>query len=434
MLDKGLTEIRFASLINKIVPRARVPSRALAHLLALLLAAPALAQPAPQPQATVTLDPDGPVTVGTPVIVTVTLLVPSYMPEPPVWPDLEIADAVTRLPERATHPVTRRFGRESWSGIARTWEIVPQRPAAYDLGGAEATVTYADPDTNAPVEATVALPGIAFTATVPPGAEGIDPFLAATSLTLAATVNGLANAPAPGDAFTLTLTTTASGPPAMLLPPIADRLPDLPGLRAYPRQPVLADGDPASRTEAVAYVIEAPGSYVLPALSLDWWNTATASRETATTEPLTIDVATPAGWRAETAAPNRRPLRIALAALAVTAALLAGLLLRRRRGPRPPSPAALRRALLRSARADPPDEIRRRLAGWQAALPAPLPPRSLEAIDAALRRLDRATYGPPGATAVSDRSDLLAALEAARPLAQPASPPLPPLNPPLPGT
>jgi hypothetical protein len=46
------------------------------------------------------------------LVATVTALVPSYMPEPPDWPDLQIADAVTRLPERATHPLERaRYGR-----------------------------------------------------------------------------------------------------------------------------------------------------------------------------------------------------------------------------------------------------------------------------------------------------------------------------------
>ena len=77
-------------------------------VLALLLAPAALAQEGPQVK--VALDPEGPVTVGTPVEVTATVLVPSYMPRPPVWPDLQIADAITRLPERATRPVTERIG------------------------------------------------------------------------------------------------------------------------------------------------------------------------------------------------------------------------------------------------------------------------------------------------------------------------------------
>ena len=59
------------------------------------------------------LDPEGPVTVGTPLAVTATVLVPTWMPEPPAWPDLQIADAITRLPERATRPVTERIGRRA---------------------------------------------------------------------------------------------------------------------------------------------------------------------------------------------------------------------------------------------------------------------------------------------------------------------------------
>ena len=62
------------------------------------------------PTVTVDLDPGASVTVGTPVAVSITVLVPTFMPEPPAWPDLQIADAVTRLPGRATTPVTRRVG------------------------------------------------------------------------------------------------------------------------------------------------------------------------------------------------------------------------------------------------------------------------------------------------------------------------------------
>ncbi len=435
MIEKALTRMGFQFRFLHLSVCARVRACARAQLFALILAAPAFAQPAPAPQVSVAIDPAGPVAVGSPVAVSITLLVPTYMPEPPVWPDLQIADAITRLPERATHPVTQRVGQESWSGIARTWEITPQRPADYDLGTPQVTITYADPITNAPVETALDIPGVAFTATVPPGAEGIDPFLAATSLTVTASLDGLPDAPKPGDAVTLTLTTTASGPPAMLLPPLADRLPDLPGLSAYPRQPALADGDPATRTEAIAYVIQAPGTYAIPALSFDWWNTASQTRETATTAPLTIDVPAPPGWHPPgTAGPSGRRAAILLALAAIAVAALLALVARRRAAPRPPSAAALRRALRRSARSDPPETVRRHLAAWLSALPAPPPPAAVAAIDTALRRLDRAAYGPPSASGPSDgRRDLAAAIDAARPPARTEAPPaLPALNPALP--
>lgn len=414
----------------------------LAALAALLLGLPAAAQEASGPQASVTLDPDGPVTVGTPVEVSVTLLVPSYMPKPPVWPDLQIADAITRLPDRATNPVTQRIGSESWSGISRTWEIVPQRPADFELGAATATVTYADPETNAPREVEVALPEIAFSATVPPGAEGIDPFLAATSLTLSAKIDGLSDAPKPGDAFTFTLTTTAEGPPAMLLPPLVEGLETPPGLRAYPRQPALADGPPASRTEAVTYVIEAPGSYALPALRVDWWNTAAASRETASTDPISLEVPAPAGWRppGDAAGGLASPLRMWIAVVAALALALAlAFLLRRRRHPpaeaREPSLRERRSALRSAVLEDSPGVIRLRLGEWRAALPGALPARDGDAIEAALAALDRAAYGPAGGRGSDEatrRRALLAAVDRAAPARSGAEAPrLPTLNPPV---
>jgi hypothetical protein len=395
---------------------------------ALLLAAPALAQ---APQVAVALEPEGPVTVGTPVEVTVTVLVPTFMPAPPAWPDLEIADAITRLPERATHPVTGRVGDESWSGVARRWEITPQRPADYELGEAAVTVTYADPATNAPVEASVALPAIAFSAVLPAGAEGMDPFIAAAELTLTAAVDGLPAAPKPGDAFTLTLTASASGPAAILLPPLAAGLPAPAGLRAYPREPVLTDGPPAaSRTETVAYVIERPGSYRLPAVSLDWWNTAASGRETAATAPIRIDVPAPPGWR-EPGAPGARAYRLsAIAAGVLAVLLLAWLALRRRRASRPPSERRLYRDLRRAIRSGPAADIRPRFAVWRAALPAGAEDAAAED---AFRALDRLRYGPrpSGESDAAARRGLLAAVAGMRASAaarrRPA--PLAPLNP-----
>jgi hypothetical protein len=395
-------------------------------VLAALLAAPAVAQVGPQ--ASVTLDPEGPVTVGTPLRVTATLLVPSYMPRPPVWPDLQIADAITRLPDRATHPVTQRVGGESWSGVARTWEIVPQRAADYDLGAAEAVVTYADPKTNAPVEARLALPDVAFSATVPAGAEGVEPFLAATSLTLTATLDGLPEAPTPGDAFTLTLTTTAEGPPAMLLPALADRLPTPDGVRAYPRQPALVDGATATRTEAIAYVVERPGAFALPSVSLDWWNTGAQAAETATTQTVAIHVEAPPGWRPSgEPVPVRKLAWIAVAVLAGVATLV--LFARRRR--RLPSSATLRSGLRAAARSAPPAQIRARLTAWRDSLARPLAAASEQALDRSLRAIERPVYGPSvGAEAeAAARRAFVAELDAARYELEPRTAFLPDLNP-----
>ena len=291
-------------------------------------------------------------------------------------------------------------------------------------------VTYADPATNAPVEASVAVPAIAFSATVPRRrGRAWTPSSPPPASPSPPRSTACREAAKPGDAFTLTLTTRAAGPPALLLPPLAGRLPTPAGLRAYPRQPVLTDDPPAAtRTEAVAYVIERPGRYELPAVTLDWWNTAASARETAATAPVTIDVPPPAGWR-DPDAPGGGARRLpAIAAAILATALLAWLALRRR-GPRPPSERRLYRALRRAIRSGPDADIRPRLADWRAALPAPAP---TAAVEDALRALDRLRYGPqPSAASDAEaRGALLAAVARMRAAAAaPAAAPLLPLNP-----
>ncbi len=413
--------------------------RALA--LAALLASPAFAQqPHDAPSVEVAVDPEGPIVVGTPVEISLTVLVPTYMPDPPVWPDLQIADAITRLPERATRPVTRRSGGATLSGLTRTYEVVPQRAADYDFTDATVAVTYADPETNAPRQATLPVPGISVSATIPEGAGDLDPFLAAASLDLEATLEGLQDHPKPGDSFSLTLTATASGLPAMLLPPLAAGLPTPAGLSAYPRQPELADTPAtATRTETIAYVIEAPGRYVLPAVPIRWWNLSSHAVETASTSPVTIDVPAPPGWRdAPPSAALHRPrnLLIAAAGLGLIAGI-AALILRRTRHPRsqPASERRLYRELVRSVRRDPPETVRSSVTSWLGVL-SPADPTPVPDIEKALLALERTALGPaPKVTSVpSKRRSLLSILYAHRRAYRPRArregqPLLPPLNP-----
>lgn len=376
--------------------------RALALLLALSL--PAAAQETPA--IGVDLEPDGPVTVGTPVSIAITVLVPTYMPAPPAWPDLQIADAVTRLHGRATQPVTRRIGNASWSGLTRTYEIIPQRAAGYDLADATVTVTWAGAD-NSPQSTTLAVPDIAFTATVPPGARNLDPFVAASTLAVTSEAEGLPDTPKPGDALTLTLTTTASGPPAMLLPPLAQRIETPAGLRAYPKQPALADtpgergGPPtATRVETITYVIEAPGSYVLPAISLDWWNTENRSVATAGTEAVAFEVAAPPGWQTAASGDRRRHRTLWIAtSLAVLAIVAGGLILWRRwkagRHEKPPTERRVYHDLRRAVREAPPGTLRTKVLGWmRCASPAAAEPTP--DIETILLALERSAYGTSG--------------------------------------
>jgi hypothetical protein len=81
-----------------------------------------------------------------------------------------------------------------------------------------------------------------------------------------------------GSPLTRTLVLSADGLAASQLPDLAASYPD--AIRIYPDQPVLNNratptGIIGSRQEKIAIIPSAPGEYVLPAISVPWWNTRT---------------------------------------------------------------------------------------------------------------------------------------------------------------
>ncbi len=230
----------------------------------------------------------------------------------------------------------------------------------------------------------------------------------------------------------------------MLLPPLADRLTVPEGLRAYPRQPELADtpgdgGNPATatRTEAIAFVIETAGSYTLPAQSLQWWNTDTRSIETATTEAVTFEVSVAPGRAAVQAARSANPLVLFVAA-ALLLAFVAGLSALwhrryRRMHARVIPERRLYRQLRKAVQREPVATIRPKLSLWLSAesstdsAPGPL-------IESPLRQLERTAFGPePPKAVTAARAELLSAIRDRRRAAhrefQRAPAALPGLNP-----
>jgi hypothetical protein len=82
-----------------------------------------------------------------------------------------------------------------------------------------------------------------------------------------------------GDAFTRTLTFTATDVPGMAFPPF--RAGRVEGLAVYPKPPQVQDQGErgvlqGKRIEAVTYICQRPGIFTIPAASLTWWNTESA--------------------------------------------------------------------------------------------------------------------------------------------------------------
>ena len=364
--------------------------------------------------------PGGPVAVGTPVLVTLTLLVPSYMPQPPIWPDMQLSDAITQPAPRASQPLTRRIGRASWAGLQHSYVVTPQRAADYVFPPATIGVTYADPAGGAPIRYDAPVPQIALSAIVPAGARGLDPYVAACSLRLTGGMDGPGEAAHPGASVTRSLVIQAQGTQGMLLPEVLDRLPVPQGLRAYPHLPQLQDGpDGARRVESVTYSVEMPGDYALAPIRLDWWNMELNRVESATLPEARFSVAAPPGWHPSlTAAETARHRRIMpLTGVAGMALVLAAVLLRqpmarrwrdwRARATR--SEPALFRRLMRLVRAGAVPRLRPAVTAWLSTLGFSASPHPLEH---ALIAEERRRWGP--APAPPERAALIAALRDAR--------------------
>jgi hypothetical protein len=237
----------------------------------------------------VNVDPDT-VMVGESAELTVTVLVPTWFPQPPVYPNFELANAITRLPSDRSRPTSERIGRTTWSGIVRVYEIYPLTAATYRIGGESIGVTWANPGSD-PFRQELEVPDIELRARVPAGAQGLDPWIAGTRLSLRIEPEGGLEDLEAGDAVVLRYTAELDGLPAIFLPPLA-RL-DVDGASVYADAPEITDGPPARRSEKVTIVFDTGGEFTVPGVSLDYWKTDVGRIETVTADGFSLSVAGP---------------------------------------------------------------------------------------------------------------------------------------------
>ncbi|WP_170390200.1 BatD family protein [Ruegeria arenilitoris] len=270
--------------------------RYFALLMLLLWPAQASAQaPDIQPRVTIEVPPD-PTIVGQPAIVRLKVLVPTYMPNPPIFPSLERENLLVRLPDRASGPVSESVEGQTWSGVQRSYRLYPLAPGTYEFAAAEVQVTFADPETNDPVQVSVPLPAVRLTVEVPDAARGLDPLIIADGFELSQEIEGDTSLQT-GDALTRTLTAKITGTPPIMIPPLLPQIED-PLLRAYPNEPRLSETEDrgvlsGQRTDRVTYVAQDGGQTQLPAVEIDWFNLKTNKVETARADPVDLVLAPP---------------------------------------------------------------------------------------------------------------------------------------------
>lgn len=243
---------------------------------------------------------------GQPLTLRLTVLVPTFMPDPPVWPDFETPNLMVRLPPKASSPTSKSIGGETWSGISRRYQITPVVPGTFEIPAGEVKVRYRALEGSDVLEATLPVPAQTVTGVVPEGAEGMDPFVAAEKLTLTQTVEGETTGLDAGASFTRVLEVKSEGVSPMFLPPVTPEE-GLAGLRAYSESPVADETEnrgvvSGSRVEKTVYVVEGGVEGALPEVHLQWFNLESGSVEEAVAEAVVVQADAPVS------APGAEPL------------------------------------------------------------------------------------------------------------------------------
>ena len=200
---------------------------------------------------------------GQPIVLRITLLVPTWLPKPPGFPSFETPNVIVRLPPGSSSPTSERIGGETWSGVTRAYRLYPMIVARFRIPPQIVTVTFADPDTRAPVTVKLRTNEVVFSGTAPDGSEDLDPFIAAEALTLEQSIEGEPGNLEPGGAITRTVTVRVNGTSPIFLPPLIPPL-VAEGVSAYPKEPVVTETEArgvisGDRVESVTYVAESGG-------------------------------------------------------------------------------------------------------------------------------------------------------------------------------
>jgi len=116
----------------------------------------------------------------------------------------------------------------------------------------------------------------------------------ADNVSISANLSGDAAILKVGEPITRTITITAEGQQASAIPPLDQSLIDS-QLKSYKDQPQLEttkskQGFIATRIESEAIVANKAGDYVLPEVTIDWWNTRSKQWQTATLKQQTLNV------------------------------------------------------------------------------------------------------------------------------------------------
>src|SRR5471030_968330 len=245
-----------------------------------LMSGSAMAQGVAQLLVRAHIEPSGTVVAGSEVKLIVDCLTTTWFTEAPNWPLFTVPNAIVNLPDEQADNLHEVINGVSWYGVGRAYRVVPQTAGAFEIPSFAITVYPGG--TNSP--ATLTTSALRLVATVPAGAEGMSVFFPTQKLSAKQTIKPSPDDLKVGGALTRTITQTATGKESMLIPPV--NFGDVDGLKRYPKpsgtKNIMQDRAgliAGERTDTVTYVVNRSGRFKLPAVTIEWWNTAAQRRE-----------------------------------------------------------------------------------------------------------------------------------------------------------
>jgi len=238
--------------------------------------------------------PEEPTIPGVGITVRLTVLVPTFLSTPIPFPSLDSPNLRVILPNRATGPVSRRIGSTTWSGVSRRYLIVPLTDGRYSIPSQTIAVRYADPDHGETVTANLEMPEFSVTAMIPAGAEQLNPFIAAESLTLSQEIEGDTAEIVPGDSIRWHVNAEIVGNSPMVIPQLIPEF-NVDGLSTYESSPEVSEQQQGNqvqgtRAETLTFVAQAATQQSIPSVGIRWYNLNTQEIDFSSIEGFDISV------------------------------------------------------------------------------------------------------------------------------------------------
>jgi hypothetical protein len=189
----------------------------------------------------------------------------------------EVSGASVLQVESQGTRLTDTLSGATWTGQHYEWLVFPQRAGAIAIPPIVVDVETKDLAT----QETTPMPGrktpaVAFQAALPPGADQERGIISTTRLEASHVLAPTTAEFKVGDALKRSISLRAAAISGMAFEPV--QYPPVAGVGIYPSEPVVQDTVDRGalvegrRTESVTYVFERKGNYVLPDVTVTWWD------------------------------------------------------------------------------------------------------------------------------------------------------------------